>query len=444
MQQAVAALLIAFLAAACAAPPRPNVVIIVIDTLRADRLGSYGNRRGLTPFLDGIAAESLLFERAYSTSSWTCPAVASLFTSRYPSQHRVVTFDSVLAEQERTLAERLGDLGYRTAGFSANFRLMAKLGYAQGFDHWQSYFAPATKPRASLLAPDVLRWVEEQDPAAPAFLYLHYMEPHSPYRPPREFRRKFALPIDRHRLSPRLNQLLMSFQWEELDESRVDRLRALYDAEVASLDAEIASLFAELERRKFLDGAIVVVTSDHGEEFREHDLLLHGITLFEESVRVPLFIRLPERAGRRVVQPVSLLDVMPTLLELLGAEADPDFEGRSLADAGRRDLPMRKLRLELLPSGVPEETRTHSGGWLDLPHKLLVEWDDRQYVAYDLASDPAEQQPLGAEHADAIDALRTAYDANGVELLERSNADAETVPLDEETREKLRAIGYAN
>ena len=105
---------------------------------------------------------------------------------------------------------------------------------------------------------------------------------------------------------------------------------------------------------------------------------------------------------------------------------------------------MRKLRLELLPSGGPEERRTHSGGWLDLPHKLLVEWDDRQQIAYDLASDPAEQRPLGTEQADAIDALRAAYDANGVELLERSNAEAETVPLDEETREKLRAIGYAN
>jgi arylsulfatase A-like enzyme len=310
-------LLLAPFATACspsASPAPRNVLLIVADTLRADRLGSYGSARGLTPFLDELSARGTVFANAYAPSSWTCPSVASLFTSRYPSQHRVSSFESKMAGEEVTLAEKLTPLRYATAGFSANNRLTRKLGYAQGFEIWQFYVGAFVPPyrkapvRAGFLRQQTLRWLDAHwNPSVgrPVFLYLQYMDTHTPYDPPQPFRRRFQRPDPKSALETRANEKLLAAALSEVSLDEVDVLRSLYDGEVAYLDAELRQLFAELRGRGFLDDAIVVVTSDHGEEFREHGRILHGFALYEESIRVPLILVAPGYRGGRVVESAS-------------------------------------------------------------------------------------------------------------------------------------------
>src|SRR4029077_19987084 len=257
------------------------------DTLRADRLGSYGNPRGLTPFLDELAARGTVFTHAYAASSWTCPSVASLFTSRYPSQHRVADYDSKLPDVETTLAERLAERRYVSGGFSANFRLSGPLGYGQGFTGWFP-FVSRGKITAQRLARKSLGWVDaawNTRARRPLFLYYQLMETHAPYDPEGEAHAPDrATAAIRRRLCPEcgdavrtaaVNGPLTALQWDLLTHDDVARLEALYDIEAASLDLRLRGLFAGLEQRGVLDKAIVVFTADHGEEVRDHGQLGH-------------------------------------------------------------------------------------------------------------------------------------------------------------------------
>jgi arylsulfatase A-like enzyme len=434
----------------CASRPRtPNLLLVVIDTLRADRLGSYGSQRGLTPFLDELAAKGVVFENAYATSSWTSPSIASLFTSRHPIQHRVVGFESVLGEGEATLAESLRPLGFASGGFSANFRIAEKLGYGQGFDAWRTYLeapgVPGPKVPARYLREQALAWlgtVWRREQPRPVFLYAHFMEPHSPYQPPEQERRRFAPDASRAEADA-ANALLVGLRFGDLSDPQVALLSALYDGEVAALDTELRKLFEALAASGFLEHSIVVVAADHGEEFREHGMLLHGITLFEPGVRVPLLMLGPGvEPGRRVAQPVSLLDVAPTVLAWLGAPPQPQFEGRSLLpllrsrgdEAGSADI-----LLDLAPKLDPQETRTHSRGLVRGSRKLLV--DPRGgTLLFDLARDPGER--AGAGSPDEARELREALERARAELASRAAPSPAAEPLDPETRKRLRALGY--
>jgi arylsulfatase A-like enzyme len=224
-------------------PPRPNVVLVLVDTLRADRLGSYGYPRGLTPFLDELAARGTRFARAYAPSSWTNPSVASLFTSRAPEQHLVTRQDAVLDAAEQTLAEALEPLGYQGIGVVANFRLSRELGFAQGFDVWQpatvEQFAGGDKARVPVVARETLdrlerhwrRWPWQRD--QPLLLYLHLMEPHGPYRPPEPFRARFADVVPPSVSADAANRKLVELDVAAVSPDEVALLDALYDAEVA-------------------------------------------------------------------------------------------------------------------------------------------------------------------------------------------------------------------
>jgi len=438
------------------AQPPPNVVIVVVDTLRADRLGAYGYGRGLTPFLDELAARGTRFARAYAASSWTNPSVASLFTSRTPAQHLVTRQDSVLADDEATLAEALAPLGYASIGVVANFRLTRQLGFAQGFDAWQparvEEFAGGDKPRVPVVAQETFArldrhwrawpWQREQ----PLLLYLHLMEPHGPYRPPEPFRARFADVVPPSVSADAANQKLLDLDWAGISPDEVVLLDALYDAEIAALDAELRTLFAALERRGVLPGALVVLTADHGEEFFEHGGLGHGRTLYEESVRVPLLMAGPGvPAGRVVDDVVSLLDVAPTVLDLLHVPAVAAFEGRSLvpllAGAAAESAP---AVVELPPMGARMDLRVHAEGEVDGTKKILVRRESNVFVgvdeAYDLAADPGEKTPLPASEAAA---LTQALQARRAELAERARGSESRAELDDDTRDRLKALGYA-
>jgi arylsulfatase A-like enzyme len=448
---------IAALAVACGpAAPKPNVLIVVLDSFRADRLAAYGGRRGLTPFLDELATRGAVFERAYAASSWTSPSVASLLTSRYPLQHAVRSFDSVLGGAELTLAETLAPLGYDTAGFSANLRLGAELGYGQGFDSWHAYRAGAKgqlKVRGARLRHEALAWLDARAKAndvRPVLLYLQFMDTHAPYDPPERLRSHFA-PGRGARELVALNDRLLDRRspdrFSSFTEEEVARLRALYDAESVALDTELRLLFADLERRRFLDGAFVVVTADHGEEFREHGAMTHGNSLYEAVVRVPLLLIGPGvEPGRRVAEPVSLIDVAPTVLALLGVPAPPSFEGRSLlpplarSQQPERAPEPRDVLLELASRQAASELKPHLFGLLRGSRKLLVDAAG-QAVVYDLARDP-EERAADATPEGRLD-LVTRLFAQHERLATRAAAPGTRVTVDEETKQELRALGYA-
>jgi arylsulfatase A-like enzyme len=471
-------ILVLFLCAIAAALPscqpraaKPNVILIVIDTLRADRLGVYGNGRGLTPFLDELAGRGVVFKNAYATSSWTVPSVSSLFTSRFPSQHHMDTYDSKLPDGEVTLAEVLAAADYTTGGVQANFRLNRQLGYAQGFRDWMVLMVPDLKVRGARVRSEALAWLRGERPSEPSsaqsaggfglgapteplLLYLQYMEPHAPYQPPQPYHDRFVRPaagID----EASANAMMRTLNFKAFTPAHVDLLESLYDGEVASVDAELRALFAALEEDGILKNAVIVVTADHGEEFDEHGRMAHGLALYNETIRVPLIIVAPGiRPGTVIDLNVSLIDVAPTILELAGLPPQASFEGHSLvpmitARSARewlaaREEPLPDVISELPPNSPKIDLRAHSRALVRGVDKLLIGLHGPQRreepEVYDLSSDPHETVPLPPTEKSATleAALRERTDA----LAMRAGVGKEVGFVDDGTKEKLRALGY--
>ncbi len=448
---------------ACLRQRSPHVILVVVDTLRADRVGATGGPRGLTPFLDELAAQGTVFRHAYAACSWTNPSVASLMTSRYPSQHQVTTFDARLPDAEVTLAEALAPHRYVTLGFSANLRLTEGLGFAQGFQSW-AVFATKRKLRADRLGRRVLDWsdlVRGKTSTKPVFLYMQFMEPHAPYDPPPAFRARYERRGDPPVDAAVANKKLLDIAWKDLMPAEVDELRSLYDGEVASFDAALRHLFDGLRERKLLDDAIVVVTADHGEEFDEHGFMSHGDTLYDTALHVPLIVLGPGvPAGRVVDDAVSLLDVAPTILALARLPGEPRFQGRSLVPLLTGTAPPVDVIAQLAPSQPDFDPRKHTAALIRGTHKLMTlapPWQSRAGEAqlYDLAADPDEVAPLGsvggpastAFAPDAPEGARAALLLDRLRQAEGALAQGgrpERVPLDAGMRERLRALGYVN
>ncbi len=237
----------------------PNIVLIVVDTLRADRLSDYGGTRNLTPAIDALARRGTVFQSAYSQSSWTSPSVASLMTSRYQLQHGVLGFTSVLPQAETTVAELLRDHGYATGGFTANAALSSERGFSQGFDEYTRFIRETQRgpilgayARADEVDSKVLEWLDGLSGATPFFLYIQYMEPHAPYFPSQaalERLRPGRDPID---LDWANNLWYMRYGKQPIP-LELELARDLYDAEVIDLDHQLGKLFEELEERGMLD-----------------------------------------------------------------------------------------------------------------------------------------------------------------------------------------------
>ncbi|RMF74893.1 MAG: hypothetical protein D6738_05235, partial [Acidobacteria bacterium] len=286
--------------AAPAAPMPRNLLVVLVDTWRADAAGFAGAARALTPELDRWAAGGVVFERATTPSGWTRPAVVSLFTGLYPATHGVQDKDHVAPDELVTLAEVLRARGWHTSAFVTNYAASDDFGLDQGFENFR-FFEPERAPRPvrgrnywsiGEIDPEVGAFLSGP-PAEPFFVYIHTTDPHYPYVPPDEYRRFGSDPRD------------------------------LYDGEVRYTDHVVATWLERLRRSGALERTVVVLTADHGEEFHEHGGEGHGITVFEECVRVPLVVWAPGlRPGRRDAL-VSLADLAPTLLEALGVPRPP-------------------------------------------------------------------------------------------------------------------------
>jgi arylsulfatase A-like enzyme/Tfp pilus assembly protein PilF len=407
-------------------PPAPdgasgvpgNVLLITLDTLRADRLGCYGHAGAETPHLDALAARGLRFEQAATVMPLTLPAHSSLMTGTYPAHHGVRDNGGFyLGDEARTLAEVLRDAGYRTGGFVSAFVLDSRWGIAQGFDRFFDDFDLADFDDAmgmddiqrpgSVTVDEALEWLDDEDPR-PFFAWLHLYDPHTPYEAPEPYRSRF--PATRS---------------------------GAYDAEIAWTDSQVGRLLAALDAAGRLDDTLVAVAGDHGEMLGEHGEITHGFFVYDAAVRIPLILAGPGIPAAEVADQVRIVDVLPTVLARLGLPVPEAVQG-----------------VDLLPLAAGERLRlvAHSESWFPRYHygwSELQSIQDGRYKLikaprrelYDLEADPEEQRNLAEEQADLADRMEGALD----QLLAEVTGDAAgrgPQPVDAETAERLQALGY--
>lgn len=419
-----------------------NLLLITLDTVRADRLGCYGYARDTTPVLDGLAARGTLFEQAVASSAVTPVSHASIFTGLYPYRNRLRSLHGgagyALPEEQRTLAELLAARGFATAGFVSAFPVTRHYGLQQGFETWDQDFEAegavvsergvvdtgSAQRRADVTTDRALAWLDGLS-GGPFFAWVHYFDVHDPILlPPAEYLARF----------------------EPASASHADRLRAIYDAELAFIDAQIGRLLERLGDLGLRDRTIIVVVGDHGQGLGDHGWWGHGI-LYQEQLRVPMIVAPPPPArAQRVRTAVRTVDLLPTLAELLRLdppEAPLDGESLGAALAGSRQLP-RLAYSESINDLVAYDDSPRAGESLfavnDGRWKLIAAREggvSKRIELFDLASDPAESRNLSEARPDQAERLRHQLESLGVFPEERPQE-----PLPEEVRRRLESLGY--
>ena len=384
-------------------PSRPDVVLIVVDTLRADHLGAYGYARPTSPRIDRLADHGALFESAWSAAPWTLPSVMSIVTGRPASGHRVENDGLKLAAGVPTLAETLGAAGYATGAFVSHVYVSGLYGFARGFQTFDDFglskpdyrLEAGMEPDAGRVTGAVLAWLARQG-RRPVFVMVHYFDPHWPYDPPPEYAGLFPSgyrgPLDaRYDAISKFIDPAVPLP-DDYRRFLIDR----YDGEIRFVDDQIGRLLDGLAGMGRGGRAWIVLTADHGEEFKEHGSMGHGRQLYEEAIRVPLIIaRAAEAGGRaRRTGPVGGIDLFPTIAGLAGGAAVPSgLAGRSLVPLLDPATP---------PPTGPERTLVSETARLNAfrqavrrgPLKLIHLMDDNRSELYDLAADPLERHDL--------------------------------------------------
>lgn len=456
-----AGLVVGLIAAACSTEPPaldphltpaepPSIVLITLDTTRADHLGCYGYPRAVTPFLDELAEESAVFDAAYTTCSLTVAAHASLFTSLYPSQHRVLFNGYGLPATIPTLAEALGRAGYETAAFtSVNFLSVL----SRGFEVFQDpgsdpALGPGSKPHpyryGAEMVDAVLRWARRRDRTRPAFVWVHLFDPHRPHAAPAEVKAllHFEDGAERDRLRThwtRVQRIPDDFFWScELLEFNLQE----YDAEMLFDDQQIRRLHAGLESASLGRDAAWIVTADHGEGLGNHHAYGHMVHVYREQAHIPLMIRLPGMTrGRRVAALVSMIDLGPTIAELAGSRLAG--EGTSLLplargeEAAGRDFVFYQRR----PPGGHESWDRTMYALQTQQWKYLYRSDSPDEL-YDIVSDPLEIDNVLPDHRIEGEHLE-ALAADMYRRLEVDGAQWEPGEVDPRLEKELRSLGYA-
>ncbi len=419
------------------------VVLISIDTLRRDHVSVYGSRRKTTPGLENLASEAIVFDDAVSTSSWTLPAHASLFTSLYPSFHGAVNLHRGLSDNLLGLPDLLNRNGFFTQAMVTHLYLSRQYGFGHGFDRHR--YLPETRAKqVTDRAIEFLKAKGDED----FFLFLHYYDPHWHYDPPPPYDRTF---------DPTYEGSASGVWWdfknqtaETIDPRDLQHIKALYDGEILYTDRHLARLFRAMKQIGVFDKAVVVVTSDHGEEFLDHGHWEHQKTLYEEQIRVPLLIKLPEskHRGRRIHEQVSLVDVAPTISEVIGLPVPSSFQGRNLlrflagAPGGLASSEAWSETEHTVDGSHKVSLRTGADG-----RKLIFSLHERDEDAlvelYDLDRDAQEGSNLIASSPFSIEAEQGRLQdflSDASELREATHALP--VELTTEQLDKLRALGY--
>ncbi len=436
---------------AMAGEQRPNIILYLIDTLRADHLGVYGYHRPTSPWIDSFSERATLFTNTQAQSSWTRAAVASIITGLNPQTHRVNGRLDALPEALDTLAEVLKSAGYSNFGWATNGNVDPKFGMHQGFDRYERMRESHNRPSVHYLSDQVNERVFKFLDSAeaehqPFFLYIHVTDPHAPYAPPEPFRQRFAADADLE-LGTLDNVRAFAKGERQAPPGTRQSLLDLYDAEIAFNDHHFGRLIADLERRGLWDSALVILISDHGEEFLERGGWEHGRTLNGEQLRVPLIIKLPHGvgAGQRIDGLTRQVDVLPTVLDYLDLEAPRALDGRSLLaqmrGEGGNDIRGVSFSLLALDERVVEAAQ--AGGW-----KLIQDRSRRSAALgeelYRVFDDPTEQIDLKARHVFERGYLRQLLRTQRFASRQNREDSPPTAEIDAELEEQLRALGYLN
>ena len=429
----------------------PNVVLIVVDTLRFDRLGCYGNSRGLTPNIDALAARGTVFEDAYSAAPWTWPSTASILTGLTPAEHGVTSHQACyLSNELTTLAEVLQAEGWTTGGFSCNPLISTSKAFNQGFEHFQSY----EWKHGDVLIDDALAWLGPISEWR-FLLYLQFIDPHD-YRPTPAAKAKYAANEPEGFTRANTRQLLAKVVYDEpydraTLQARNDHLSNLYDASIADVDREIGRLVAEIEARGQLDNTIFVLTADHGEEFLDHGLLYHGSQLYRELVGIPLIIAGPGiPAGQRVTERVENRFIASTLLQRLELKSS-SLKGVDLLDEDEAREASRTASFVTTTQGIwPRPAGPH---WRNLTMHGVQLGDEfflwvpegpqgeSALALFDLATDPDAHTDIAAQRPERCVALQTQIER----WLERGAAvRPDVMGGGEAALEMLRKLGYVD
>ena len=458
-----AALVVCFgVLTACAEDVRPNVVLVILDTTRADHLSAYGYPRETSPGFDAFAKRSILFDRAFATSSWTVPSHASLFTGLYPMTHGATQESQYLADDVETLAELLAADGYQTAAFSNNAWVGEKTNLTQGFDYvGEIWRKPSGRGQGQAIRTNraVVQWLDERDTMRPFFLFVNYIEPHWTYSAPRAWQNRFVAAHVPASDRKRANFGVVDWYLDPIrpPESLLSIRRDLYDAELAYVDSALGNLLEMLRDRGLEDSSLIVVASDHGENLGDNDHQGHSFVLNDVTLRIPLAIRPPggEGAGSLRHDPVQLTDVFQTVAAATGVASDDarvvgaDLLGTPLPDE-RPVLAEYYYPAQFL-SYFPEEAREGPAmapfrrrirSLRIGPHKFV--WgSDGRHELYDVEVDPGETRDLVASAPEVAERMQVALEALVEEY--RSEAEPPAPPdgvLDPETEATLRELGY--
>lgn len=403
MRLAKLSFLLGFLAIlTCSRHAKLNLVIVTIDTLRADHLSCYGYAKPTSPRIDEIASKGIFFEKALCQTPQTLPSHASIFTGMHPRTHKSITHESPVDDDLTTLAEILKRKGYTTAAFVSSHVLDSRLNLDQGFDtYWEIHKVKETKERVKaqkqavdLTTEAVIDWLRGNK-HKPFMIWVHWFHPHRPYNPPPAYLKRFA--GDYHRPSITDSDTLTMI-WRhkiELSQSDVNYIVGCYDGEVAFSDEQVGRLVDEIERLGLSKNTIMVITSDHGEILYEHEYYFgHDIALYEECLWIPLIMVGPGPLSRpkRISDPVEAIDIMPTLLDLLKIDKPPQIEGRSLLTLieTKSTSQVEYFFSETFPfpeKGLPRHavrTRSHKLVWRETEGEIVKE-------LYDLVNDPKEK-----------------------------------------------------
>jgi arylsulfatase A-like enzyme len=441
---AAALALSALVSAACKGePPRPhrprNVILIVVDTLRADRLSAFGYGRPTSPNLAAFAGNAVRFDAARSQAACTFPSVNSILTSRWPAAFLGQPNQALgIPPGIPSLAEILQARGFHTVAVSASAvvrkspsRFNPSGGFARGFDvfHEDCVWQPASCVDAA--AAEHLKKGDK-----PLFLYLHYIDPHGPYQPPPTWRRRFATGapekewVRKGNPNPIGDWLYKGKPHPGFTPDDLQHLKDLYDEEIGFVDSQLGALFGRLRRSGLLESSLVILAADHGEEFLEHGDVKHCRNLFDTSLHVPLVVRVPGAPARVAASPVQNLDLVPTVLDYLGIKTAGPFEGRSLRAVIEGGEGNAEPEIQYALQG---SLRSAADG----RYKLIEDLAGGKQSLYDLKADPGETKDVLAAERRAYAPLRDALAKWLAESEGKGTADASRA-----AQEKLRSLGY--
>ncbi len=455
---------------------RPNVLVYMIDTLRADHTSLYGYARDTTPFLKKLGSQGIVFDDSHVQSTWTKPSVASMMTSLYSVTHGIYRETDTIPKGAATLAEHLRGAGYVTASIVANPFAGRMTGLDRGFDYMTEFPAVQRHGAEAHRATDstavnalALPWIEEHHDE-PFFLYAHSTDPHAPYRPPAEFEAAFTNPKETPEFDQEYHEMWgirrlggAVFSREESIKRGIDpntyirKAFERYDGEIANNDRNIELLIQKLESSGVLDNTLVFIVSDHGEEFMEHGWTGHGFSLYQEQTHGVFLMWNPERFGtpRRIAEPVQLIDLMPTILDLLNIPVQGVVQGQSLVPLAMGQpferagiMTSRVPQVATSPAPIPENL-TQTFAWLDPKWKLIYRDEAKQaglnsIELYDRQTDPNDRQDVASQNPEVVKKLMAGVNdwIGGQEEVRAALGSLGTSTLDAATLERLRSLGY--